>query len=633
MPVILDAKRGDIGATAEQYAREAFERYGADAVTLSPFMGFDSIEPYLRHAGKGAAPAVPHLQPRRRRPAGPAARDVGGEPLSTSTSPRLAARALEPQRPARPGRRRHLSGRDRARARAGADAAAADPRHRRAGRRCGGDGARRLARRGRTGRSSSARRARSSTPAAATTSPRPHAVPRWPPGRNSRRHAFSWLVRALARRRRPRAAGGHYHRRHPPGLSRGARADQKDVSRHRMAISPFRSNRPDAPASALVGVALSCAVGACAAASATATVLLLLPRPWTLGERIELTLVLVAFAALGGWILGRSLRRRRLELEEERELRCAHAARHRRRPVSGSRTGNSASPTSPRRATRSRTPVLQDQLGRTPWQIAEHRPDRGAARRAPRRPRGAPPVRRPAAPGAATPKGAAHRQHQRRAALRRRRRVHRLLGRRPRRHRGDPRAARDDGQRDALPRAVRALAVAAAAASATASCSTPTPPRRACSASPSPAAMTGLPAGRPVPAGDNRQLAAERIAQLESMPVGEGAAGHRLRGLRRDGRADHRPGDRRPRRHRDRAGDAVDHCSTSPRASAVEAALRRSEAMLSHLFATSPDCIALSELDSGRHAMVNAAFTRVTGYALERGRRPDRRPRSACGTT
>ena len=54
VPIILDAKRGDIGSTAEQYAIEAFERYGADAVTLSPFMGFDSVEPYLRHAGKGA---------------------------------------------------------------------------------------------------------------------------------------------------------------------------------------------------------------------------------------------------------------------------------------------------------------------------------------------------------------------------------------------------------------------------------------------------------------------------------------------------------------------------------------------------------------------------------------------------
>ena len=54
VPVILDAKRGDIGATAEQYALEAFERYGADAVTLSPFMGFDSVQPYLKHHGKGA---------------------------------------------------------------------------------------------------------------------------------------------------------------------------------------------------------------------------------------------------------------------------------------------------------------------------------------------------------------------------------------------------------------------------------------------------------------------------------------------------------------------------------------------------------------------------------------------------
>ncbi|WP_280809107.1 orotidine-5'-phosphate decarboxylase [Variovorax boronicumulans] len=54
VPVILDAKRGDIGSTAEQYAIEAFDRYGADAVTLSPFMGFDSVAPYLKHEGKGA---------------------------------------------------------------------------------------------------------------------------------------------------------------------------------------------------------------------------------------------------------------------------------------------------------------------------------------------------------------------------------------------------------------------------------------------------------------------------------------------------------------------------------------------------------------------------------------------------
>lgn len=53
IPVILDAKRGDIGSTAEQYALEAYERYRADAVTVSPYMGFDSVEPYLAHEGKG----------------------------------------------------------------------------------------------------------------------------------------------------------------------------------------------------------------------------------------------------------------------------------------------------------------------------------------------------------------------------------------------------------------------------------------------------------------------------------------------------------------------------------------------------------------------------------------------------
>lgn len=53
IPVILDAKRGDIGATAEQYAREAFERYGADALTVNPYMGFDSIEPYLAWKERG----------------------------------------------------------------------------------------------------------------------------------------------------------------------------------------------------------------------------------------------------------------------------------------------------------------------------------------------------------------------------------------------------------------------------------------------------------------------------------------------------------------------------------------------------------------------------------------------------
>jgi len=53
IPVILDAKRGDVGSTAERYAIEAFERYGADAVTVNPYLGGDSLEPFLRYADRG----------------------------------------------------------------------------------------------------------------------------------------------------------------------------------------------------------------------------------------------------------------------------------------------------------------------------------------------------------------------------------------------------------------------------------------------------------------------------------------------------------------------------------------------------------------------------------------------------
>ena len=79
---MLDAKRGDIGATAHQYAREAFDRYGADAVTVNPYMGFDSVEPYLDRADRGVIVLCrtsnaggSDLQiPRRRRPAAVPAR-------------------------------------------------------------------------------------------------------------------------------------------------------------------------------------------------------------------------------------------------------------------------------------------------------------------------------------------------------------------------------------------------------------------------------------------------------------------------------------------------------------------------------------------------------------------------------
>jgi orotidine-5'-phosphate decarboxylase len=78
VPLILDAKRGDIGATAQQYAREAYDRYNADAVTLSPYMGFDSVEPYLAWQDRGQI-----LLCRTSNPGGSDLQflDVGGRPL------------------------------------------------------------------------------------------------------------------------------------------------------------------------------------------------------------------------------------------------------------------------------------------------------------------------------------------------------------------------------------------------------------------------------------------------------------------------------------------------------------------------------------------------------------------------
>ena len=77
-PVILDAKRGDIGSTAEQYAVEAFERFKADAITVNPYMGRDSVEPYLAYPDKGVI-----LLCRTSNPGGSDLQflDVGGERL------------------------------------------------------------------------------------------------------------------------------------------------------------------------------------------------------------------------------------------------------------------------------------------------------------------------------------------------------------------------------------------------------------------------------------------------------------------------------------------------------------------------------------------------------------------------
>ncbi|OOG36109.1 orotidine-5'-phosphate decarboxylase [Rhodanobacter sp. C06] len=78
VPVILDAKRGDIGSTAQHYASEAFERYRADAVTLNPYLGRDSAQPFLDRADKGVV-----LLCRTSNPGGAdfQALDCGGVPL------------------------------------------------------------------------------------------------------------------------------------------------------------------------------------------------------------------------------------------------------------------------------------------------------------------------------------------------------------------------------------------------------------------------------------------------------------------------------------------------------------------------------------------------------------------------
>ena len=86
--VILDAKRNDIGNTAEAYAREAFDRYGADAVTINPYMGEDSVRPFISRADRGAVLLC--------RTSNPGARDfqdllVDGLPLYRHVARRAAA--------------------------------------------------------------------------------------------------------------------------------------------------------------------------------------------------------------------------------------------------------------------------------------------------------------------------------------------------------------------------------------------------------------------------------------------------------------------------------------------------------------------------------------------------------------
>ena len=104
VPVILDAKRGDMASTAEHYAREVFERYNAHAVTLSPYLGFDSIEPYLAYADRGA-----FLLCRTSNAGGDDLQMLDGRRRALIRARRMAGCGVESRWPAGLGRWRDLS--------------------------------------------------------------------------------------------------------------------------------------------------------------------------------------------------------------------------------------------------------------------------------------------------------------------------------------------------------------------------------------------------------------------------------------------------------------------------------------------------------------------------------------------
>jgi orotidine-5'-phosphate decarboxylase len=83
--VILDAKRGDIGSTAEMYAREAFDRYDADAVTVNPFMGDEAVTPFLDRADRAAVVLCRTTNPDAGRYQ---CADVAGEPMFAAVARR-----------------------------------------------------------------------------------------------------------------------------------------------------------------------------------------------------------------------------------------------------------------------------------------------------------------------------------------------------------------------------------------------------------------------------------------------------------------------------------------------------------------------------------------------------------------
>ena len=170
--LVLDAKRGDVGSTAEHYAREAFGRYAADAVTVNPYLGTDAAAPFLAAGGVLALchtsnPGSAEVQDL----------DVGGAPLFERVADDGGDAVVRARR-GRPRRRRDVPGPARRgpgdrRRPARSSCPASAPRAATCRRRCRPD---------RSGRGTGlllSPRARSSTPPAATTSPTPPAPSRW----------------------------------------------------------------------------------------------------------------------------------------------------------------------------------------------------------------------------------------------------------------------------------------------------------------------------------------------------------------------------------------------------------------------------------------------------------------------
>ena len=359
-------------------------------------------------------------------------------------------------------------------------------------------------------------------------------------------------------------------------------------------------------------ILLTCVVAACVAASATAMVLLLLPRAWVVSQRIQLVLMLVGFATIGSVLLGQSLRRDRIRAQTQRDRRyrglLSVAADWHWELDRDFRFTYISAPLDA-----ASTAALQRRLGLTPWQVPdmglseaqldEHRADLEAHRRF---------------------SGLLSRRRNSNG----RSRIHSIAG--------EPRfgsggvflgywgVARDVTEEVRTQRAMTA---------------SETRYRELFDRSPSPlllhrkgvifdandaaarlfgfvdpSGLNGFPIVDLFSAGENRERIGERLSVLERMPVGEGipVTDYQTRSI--DGR-----------QIIVQATAVRVDTATGPATLSilfditarqrVEAALRRSEAMLSQLFATSPDYIALSELDSGRHALVNAAFTRLTGYS------------------